>query len=87
MSDFINAFEAYLGPPESDEKTPGPHSNGPPKGGRAGVVVKAPSPQAEIPSTAIRKSTRRRRKKKIQSESSSGGESSESVSFTYRSMH
>ena len=82
MSDYINAFEAFLGTPESDEKTPGPtsHSNGPPKG-RAGVVVKAPSPQAEIPSTAIRKSTRRRRKKKIQSESSSGGESSESVSF------
>ena len=79
MSDFINAFQAFLAHPESDETPGSATQNNAPPTGKAGVVVSAPSPEAEIPSTAIRKSTRRRRKKKVDTDSSSS-EASESVS-------
>ena len=68
MSDFHNAFKAFLATPGSDSPKEGggessatgeesPRPPPPPAGrrGRAGgVVVKAPSPEVEIPSTAIR---------------------------------
>jgi len=79
MSDFINAFEAFLAKPGSD--SPNNEAPSSPSTGRAGstrgVVVIAPSPEAEIPSTPIRKSSRRRRRKKAESESTTP-ESSES---------
>jgi hypothetical protein len=70
MSDFHNAFKAFLATPGSEspkesggggsstpgEESPRPASQPPQRRGRGGggVVVKAPSPEVEIPTTAIR---------------------------------
>lgn len=82
MSDFLNAFEAFLAKPGGTE-SPDPQAHSPLASKpilKGGVVVSAPSPEAEIPSTPLRKSTRRRRKKKLDSESSQSSEN-ESVSW------
>ena len=70
MSAFHNAFEAFLASPE-DGVVGG---RGPP----GGLAVTNPSPEAEISTTPLRKSTRTRRRRKFESSSSSGG--SDSVS-------
>ena len=70
MSAFHNAFEAFLASPE-DGVVGG---RGPP----GGLTVTNPSPEAEISTTPLRKSTRTRRRRKFESSSSSGG--SDSVS-------
>ncbi len=65
MSDFHNAFKAFLATPGSESpkeggggsSTPGEESPRPSasrRGRGGGVVVKAPSPEVEIPTTAIR---------------------------------
>ena len=70
MSAFHNAFEAFLASP--DDATV---ATARPSGG---LTVTNPSPEAEICTTPLRKSTRTRRRKKFESSSSSGG--SDSVS-------
>ena len=74
MSAFHNAFEAFLATPGSaspkeaagGETTPGEESPRPPPAARrgrgGGVVVKAPSPEVEIPTTAIRQAAIRQKK-------------------------
>ena len=89
MSAFHNAFEAFLAVPgdEGTSQTPdtpstsnSPGSNQDPQSPNSvkktsvGIVVKAPSPEAEILSTPIRKSTRQRRRKRFESESSTSGQ-------------
>ena len=69
MSAFHNAFEAFLASPED-----GVVGGRPP----GGLTVTNPSPEAEISTTPLRKSTRTRRRRKFESSSSSGG--SDSVS-------
>lgn len=85
MSDFLNAFEAFLGKPSGAvterrgaSASPTPPSR--PKSARrrrsAGVLVKANSPEAEIlTSTPSRKSGRKRRKKLSEDISSSNSDS------------
>ncbi len=60
MSDFHNAFKAFLATPgsaspkeraESPQTPPAPPAR---RGRGGGVVVKAPSPEVEIPAAAIR---------------------------------
>ena len=48
-----------------------PQSPNPVKKTAVGIVVKTPSPEAEILTAPIRKSTRQRRRKRFESESSS----------------
>jgi hypothetical protein len=61
MSDFHNAFKAFLATPgsaspkERAESPQTPPAAPPARRGRGGgVVVKAPSPEVEIPAAAIR---------------------------------
>ena len=75
MSAFHNAFEAFLASPDDAS---GAVTATRPSGG---LTVTNPSPEAEIGTTPLRKSTRTRRRKKFESSSSSGG--SDSVSTSY----
>jgi hypothetical protein len=75
MSAFHNAFEAFLATPD----TPAGMAE---RGGRApGLAVTAPTPEAEIATTPLRKSTRARRRKKFESSSSSEGSDSVSTAL------
>ena len=71
MSAFHNAFEAFLASPDDAGGAVATRPSG-------GLTVTNPSPEAEIATTPLRKSTRTRRRKKFESSSSSGG--SDSVS-------
>ena len=71
MSAFHNAFEAFLASPDDATGAVVTRPSG-------GLTVTNPSPEAEIGTTPLRKSTRTRRRKKFESSSSSGG--SDSVS-------
>ena len=71
MSAFHNAFEAFLASPDDAGGAVATRPSG-------GLTVTNPSPEAEIGTTPLRKSTRTRRRKKFESSSSSGG--SDSVS-------
>ena len=98
MSAFHNAFEAFLAAPGEGENgtapetpstsnSPGseqtdPQSPNTVKKTAVGIVVKAPSPEAEILATPIRKSTRQRRRKRFESESSTSGQT-DSVSIPF----
>ena len=58
MTEFHNAFEAFLASPEeaaATEAASGSGKKGKPAADKPpGVVVKAPSPEVEIPATPIR---------------------------------
>ena len=96
MSDFLNAFEAFLGKPSGavTERRGASASPTPPSRPKsassarrrrsAGVLVKANSPEAEIlTSTPSRKSGRKRRKKFSEDISSSNSDSDYSAPVTY----
>ena len=76
MSAFHNAFEAFLASPDDAS---GAVTATRPSGG---LTVTNPSPEAEIGTTPLRKSTRTRRRKKFESSSSSGGSDSVSTVST-----
>ena len=75
MSAFHNAFEAFLASPDDATGAVVTRPSG-------GLTVTNPSPEAEIGTTPLRKSTRTRRRKKFESSSSSGGSDSVSTVTT-----